>query len=185
MRQIVGALSELLGRPSRWTGALELTNSLFSSGVAHLDGRIEITRAVWRQPQYRWRTVVHEALHLCSPSYTSHEYSLNRGWEEGTVEQLQRLLRQEVFQRMGVEMAEDAFAVRDAEHEYNDYIKALESLRQPLRMSSFDFYAWLLATPLPSRLMAARDAGDLLPGQGRVTFRRVLLLAQAKLGRQR
>lgn len=183
--QVVGALSELLDRPSRWTGALELTESLFSSGVAHLDGRIEITRAVWRQPQYRWRTVIHEALHLYSPSYTSHEYSLNRGWEEGAVEQMQRLLRQEVFRRIGVEITEDAFAARDAEHEYNDYIWALESLRRPLRLSSFDFYARLLATPLPSRLIIARDAGGLLPELERITFRRLLLLAQAKLGRQR
>ena len=186
LTQVVGALSELLERPSRWTGTLELTESLFSSGVAHLDGRIEITRAVWRQPQYRWRTVVHEALHLCSPPYTSHEYSLGRGWEEGVVEQMQRLLRQEVFRRMGVAMAEDAFAERDAAHEYNAYIQALESLRQPLRMSPLDFYVWLLATPLSSRAIAARDAGDALPEQEeRIAFRRLLLLAQAELGRQR
>lgn len=43
LTEVVSALSELLGRPSRWTGTLELTDSLFSSGVAHLDGRIEIT----------------------------------------------------------------------------------------------------------------------------------------------
>jgi hypothetical protein len=145
LTQVVDALSELLGRPSRWTGSLELTDSLFSSGVAHLDGRIKITRAVWRQPQYRWRTVVHEALHLCSPPYTSHEYSLSRGWEEGVVEQMQRLFRQEVFLRIGVAMAENAFTERDAAHEYNAYIQALESLRQPLKMSPRDFYTWLLA----------------------------------------
>lgn len=186
LTQVVGTLSELLGRPSRWTGSLELTDSLFSSGVAHLDGRIEITRAVWHQPTYRWRTVVHEALHLCSPPYTSHEYSLSRGWEEGVVEQMQRLLRQEVFRRMGIAMAEDAFAERDAAHEYNDYIRSLESLRQPLKMSPLDFYAWLLATPLSSRLIATRDAGDALPEQEeRIAFRRLLLLAHAKLGRQR
>ncbi len=186
LAQVVGALSDILGRPSRWTGTLKLTDSLFSSGVAHLDGRIEITRAVWRQPQYRWRTVVHESLHLCSPPYTSHEYSLSRGWEEGVVEQMQRLLRQEVFRRIGVAMAEDGFAERDAAHEYNDYIQALESLRHPLGLSSFDFYAWLLAAPLPGRLIAVRDAGDVLPGRdGRTAFRRLLLLAQAKLGRQR
>lgn len=186
LAQVVIALSDILGRPSRWTGTLELTDSLFSSGVAHLDGRIEITRAVWRQPQYRWRTVVHEALHLCSPAYTSHEYSLNRGWEEGVVEQMQRLLRQEVFHRIGIMVAEDAFVERDAAHEYNGYIQALETLRQPLQMPPIDFYAWLSATPLQGRLIAVRDAGDVLPGQGeRVAFRRLLLLAQARLGRQR
>lgn len=185
LTQVVSALSELLGRPSRWAGSLELTDSLFSSGVAHLDGRIEITRAVWRQPPYRWRTVVHEAMHLYSPTYTSREYSLNRGWEEGVVEQMQRLLRQEVFQRIGVAMVEDAFAERDAAHEYNDYIRALEGLRRPLQMSPLGFYAWLLKTPLPSRAGAVGDAGSALPEQERAAFRRLLLLAQAKLGRQR
>jgi len=53
LTQVVGALSELLGRSLRWTGALELTESLFSSGVAHLDGRVEITRAVWNKSSYR------------------------------------------------------------------------------------------------------------------------------------
>lgn len=52
LTQVVGILSELIDRSSRWGGALELTESLFTSGVAHMDGRIEITRAVWRQPRY-------------------------------------------------------------------------------------------------------------------------------------
>lgn len=102
------------------------------------------------------------------------------------VEQMQRLIRQEVFRRIGVAMAEDAFAERDAAHEYNAYIQALESLRQPMEMPPLDFYIWLLATPLPSRSIAVRDAGDVLPEQEeRTAFRRLLLLAQAKLGRQR
>lgn len=184
LTQVVGILSELIDRSSRWGGALELTESLFTSGVAHMDGRIEITRAVWRQPQYRWRTVIHEALHLYSPPYTSHEYAAAHGWEEGVVEQMQRLLRQDVLREIGVTMAEDAFAERDAAHEYNHYIRALESLRQPLKMSSLDFFGRLLATPLPNRLITVRDAGDLLPEQEeRAAFRRLLLLAQGKLGR--
>ena len=96
MAQVVAILEALLGRPSRWVGSLELTDNPFSltSGIAHLDGRVEIARSIWRQPQYRWRTVIHEALHFCSPSYSKSEYSGSRGWEEGVVEQMQRLLQQ-------------------------------------------------------------------------------------------
>ena len=184
LTQVVTVLKELTDTPSRWTGSVELTESLFTSGIAHLDGRIEITRTVWQQPQYRWRTVIHEALHLCSPFYTKHQYSLARGWEEGVVEQLQRLLRQEVLERIGVTMPEETFAVRDALHEYNGYIQALESLRVPLQRPTLEFYGWLLKTPLPNRLTAIREAGDLLPEQEQRAFRRLLLLAQAKLGRQ-
>lgn len=183
MGQVVSILEMLLERRSRWTGSVELTDNLFSSGIAHLDGRIEITRAVWRQPEYRWRTVIHEALHLCSPAYTKYEYSLSRGWEEGVVEQMQRMLRQEVLQRLGVVMPEAAFAERDAAHEYNGYLQALESLRQPLKLTELDFYRWLMAVPLPDRLRAVKQAGDSLPDSQTVGFRYVLMLAQAKLGR--
>lgn len=179
----IAVLMGILGRDSRWNDTVELTDSLFSSGVAHLDGRVEITRAVWRQPQFRWRTLIHEALHLFSPSYSRYEYSLARGWEEGVVEQTQRLLRQTILRGMGVTLAEDIFLERDERHEYNAYIETLEGLRRCLSMPMLDFYLWLLATPLPDRLARVQERGERLPSLNRIEFRRTLLLSQAKLGR--
>ena len=128
--------------------------------------------------------MIHEALHLHSPAYTKSEYSLTRGWGEGVVEQMQRLVRRDVLTEMGVTIGEDVFAERDDRHEYNGYIQALESLRLPLRMPALDFYGWLPATPLAQRPDAARAAGERLTEPERLPFRRLLLLAQARLGRQ-
>ena len=39
LTQVVTILTKLTDTPSRWTGSVELTESLFTSGIAHLDGR--------------------------------------------------------------------------------------------------------------------------------------------------
>ena len=80
-------------------------------------------------------------------------------------------------------MPEGAFAERDAMHEYNGYVQALESLRQPLKSSALDFDQWLLATPLPRRLSAVRQRGAFLEASEASQFKYLLMLAQAKLGR--
>ena len=181
--KITEALAALLGRPSRWTGQLEFTTNPFVSGIAHLDGRIEITYAVWSHPSFRWRTLIHEALHLFSPSYTKQQYSMARGWEEGVVEQTQRLLRQQVLGAVGIQLSEDVFRERDAQHEYNGYIEALEKLRALLNMESFEFYTWLLSVALPERLSVMQSRIAALPETSRSSARLTLMLAQGKLGR--
>ena len=127
--------------------------------------------------------MIHEALHLFSLAYTKQEYMLARGWEEGVVEQLQRLLRQEVFAALKIVVSEEIFTERDVAHEYNRYIRALEGLRELLELDAREFYLWLLATPLSERLSAVEAKGDMMPPTQRAQFRRTLMLAQGVLGR--
>ncbi len=86
LRQIVQVLEDLLGRPSRWNGKAFLARSLSFAGAAHYDGSISVSELVYSEPDLRWRTMIHEALHTFSPPYTRLEYNAAQGWEEGAVE---------------------------------------------------------------------------------------------------
>ena len=54
-------------------------------------------------------TFIHEALHSVSAGFMGEDYRSARGWEEGVAEQLQRLLRVEVLDRLGAHMEEAVF----------------------------------------------------------------------------
>ena len=112
----------------------------------------------------RWRTLIHEMLHSYSAGYNSTDYWANRGWEEGVVERLQRLLRPEVLSRLSFSISEDTFKPVEAAHEYSSYVAALEALRQALGYEERGFYFRLLATPI-------RDRSGLVASLGRVTRR--------------
>ena len=60
---------------------------------------IQIQEAL-AKTEARWTTLIHESLHTFSSGYLREDYQAYRGWEEGVVEQLQRLLRFEVFHRL-------------------------------------------------------------------------------------
>ena len=97
----------------------------------------------------RWRTLIHEMLHSVSVGTNEENYKRLRGWEEGVVEQLQRLLRPEILFRLNIAVPETTFTPAEAIWPYNSYIAAMERLRNYLK-------ADLLRTPLADRLSYAR-----------------------------
>lgn len=183
LRQIIQVLEDILGRPSRWNGKAYLARSLSFGGAAHYDGSISISEYADADPDLRWRTMIHEALHTFSPQYSHPQYIATRGWEEGVVEQMQRLLRSQVLAALQVSVHEMALAEAEANHSYNVYITALEDLRDRLGDSPMSFYRLLLATPLPERALLLKRSSILLADQERQTFLTVWLKAVLTLSR--
>lgn len=63
--------------------------------------------------------MTHEVLHTFSPQYTRSEYNAAQGWEEGVVEQMQRLLRPQVLAALEVTVREEVLTNAEADHQYN------------------------------------------------------------------
>jgi len=183
LRQIVDVLEGVLGWPSRWNGQVSLERSLSFSGVAHYSGSIGINELVYADADLRWRTLIHEALHTFSPQYTRYEYNAVRGWEEGVVEQMQRLVRPQVLTVLGIAVDEKVLLEVEENHPYNLYIALLEDLRLRLNDTSFEFYKMLLACPLMERSIILRQSGILLEGQFRDDYQTALLKAFLALQR--
>lgn len=179
------AMEELLGRQSRWNGSVSIEPFAMFSGTKRYDCSISILEAVARQPILRWRTLIHELLHAFSPQYTRAEYDRFIGWEEGVVEQCQRLLRADILYRIGISVDVDVMDVEERLHPYNRYIIVLEDLRVQLNLSAQEFYPSLLATELSMRTALLMNLGDRLKdAQARANFRTALLIAQGKLSRK-
>lgn len=170
LRQIIQVLEDVLGRPSRWNGRTYLARSLSFGGAAHYDGSVSISEYANVDLDLRWRTMIHEALHTFSPQYSHPQYIAARGWEEGVVEQMQRLLRSQVLAALRVSVDEAVIAAAEAAHSYNVYITALEDLRDRLGDSPMSFYRLLLATPLPERALVLKRSSILLADQERQAF---------------
>ena len=111
---------------------------------------ILLDAAVAQRP-VRWRTLIHEVMHSVLAGYTRADYDVLIGWEEGTVEQLQRLLRRQVLDALGVDVPEGVLVEAEANYPFNPYIDALEDVRNALEMPSPDFYIRLLNTPIGQR----------------------------------
>ena len=109
----------------------------------------------------RWTTLIHESLHAVSAGYNLTAYQSAPGWEEGVVEQLQRLLRGDILAHIRIAIPSTVLADLDAQHRYNVYIRALEAVRVSRGLPERQFYLALLATPLADRpikmLMQARQ----------------------------
>jgi hypothetical protein len=143
-------LEELLGRPSRWSGVLELTDDPAVNGAKPFRCDIVINAALIGQDA-RWRTLIHEMLHSFSVGYHRRDFDEFPGWEEGVVEQTQRLLRPTILVRLGVSADEAALAQAESNHNYNVYIRALETLRQSLNIPPERFFLELLSEPIKTR----------------------------------
>ena len=151
LRQIVEAVTEITGLTSRWSGKVELVPEADFKGKKPFSCDI-LVDAVLATQQERWSTLIHEALHSFSVGYIRDDFQAFRGWEEGTVKQLQRLLRPIVFARLQTAVDEAVFVELDRKHRFNTYIDALEELR--LNLNAYDvseFYVQLLATPIRLR----------------------------------
>lgn len=143
--------------------------------------RIVINTGLIGQP-VRWRTLIHEALHSFSAGYNSADYQKWRGWEEGVVEQLQRLLRPLVLDRFGVVVDEDVFAQVESEHAFNPFMAALERLRTALGAEDPRiFYVGLLGTPIKDRPGFIFGRGNKLPAPQRIQFVKMFSAANAAL----
>lgn len=147
---ITDFLEQRLSRRSRWNGEVKLTSASDNYGQALWSGSISIDHTV-AQTDLRWRTLIHEALHHFSTGLTPTTYFELPGWEEGVVEQLQRVLRDEILLSVGISFALPIFETIENSHKVNKYIEVLEPLRTALREPTPGFYEVLLASPLKNR----------------------------------
>ena len=173
---IADILESILGRWSRWNGAVELSDEAAAYGKARWSGGIVLNRGV-AASEARWRTEIHELLHTFSPGLTANNYLTLPGWEEGIVEQLQRSLRPGILTRLSVRVPDVVFVVVEAEHEYNRYIAALDKLVTILNELGETFYRELLAVPLKDRPAAVIQRGRQLPADQFRAFQREFALA--------
>jgi hypothetical protein len=140
----------MTGLHSNWNGLVELVPNANFRGKKPFTCEILIDEALVNE-EVRWRTLIHEALHAFSTGYTQIDFMANRGWEEGVVEQLQRIIRASVLSHLGVSVDHALFIAIEEEHAFNIYIDALESIRGVLEIEAEPFYLSLLKTPIKNR----------------------------------
>lgn len=155
LTDIIVALTELTGLPSRWSGRVELVPDAEFKGRKRQVCDIQINAGLAAQDE-RWPTLIHEALHSISAGYNANDFRNFRGWEEGVVEKLQQIYRPLIFSRLGVEVEESILLTADSEHPFGPYISALEQLRLAGELfltikSPTVFYSGLLVIPIPER----------------------------------
>lgn len=187
LTDIISVLTELTGLPSRWSGRVELVPEAEFKGKKPFRCDIQIDAALVGQDA-RWTTLIHEALHSVSAGYIRDDYQDFQGWEEGVVEEMQRLLRPRVLSRLGVIVDSEIFRALDAEHGYNKFIAALETIRGQLNIPiarAETFYLDLLATPLKDRQRRVNEYGFSLPASQRPDFFIVVSGASATLRTRR
>lgn len=184
---IVAVLTELTGLSSRWSGRVELVPEAEFKGKKRFICDIQIDAALAGQ-EARWTTLIHEALHSVSAGYIRDDYQDFQGWEEGVVEQLQRLFRPRVLSRLGVTVTPEVFRELEAEHGYNKFVAALETIREALNIPATNvetFYLDLLATPIKDRQSYVNGYGFSLPPSQRSDFFAVVSAASATLRTRR
>ena len=137
---------------------MELTDNPYIRGAKPFRCDIVINAGLAAQEE-RWRTLIHEMLHTFSEGYQPLDYVAFRGWEEGVVEQLQRTLRPTILAELGLAISETVFAEIETDHEYVEYVQALENIRAVFNEKSQSFYARLLALPIRDRRRAVFEQG--------------------------
>jgi len=167
---LVEVLGELTGLTSRWSGEVELSQDPRASGRKPFSCRIVLNERLADQP-VRWRTLIHEALHSFSAGYNMTDYQACLGWEEGVIEQTQRLLRPVVLERLGLQIDDSIFMSVEAHYSFNKYIRALERIRIALgHEEQLRFYLSLLATKIKQRQNYVFGIGNRLTRHERVAF---------------
>jgi hypothetical protein len=179
LTQIESALQEITGYrlKSNWNKEVKLRNDPASRGAKPFTCAIDLDMGRQKQ-EVRWRTLIHEMLHAHSAGYISEHFERWPGWEEGVVEKLQRVLRRQILDRLGVTVEESVFLEEDQDHWYNPYIEALESMHDLLGGSEEDFYIQLLGTAIGARPLVTLRRGMQLRG---AAFREVFDTANATL----
>lgn len=185
IQHILAIVENMTGLSSRWNGQVELVPDADFKGKKPFRCHILIHADLASQ-EVRWATLIHEALHSVSAGYVRDDYQAFRGWEEGVVEQLQRLLRPAILASLGVDIAEAVFQHQEVTHRYNVYIQALERLRATLAGESEPtdaqiFYTRLLATPIRERPGYILGLAYQQPGPLRFEFVKTFSAANAIL----
>lgn len=178
------AVEKATGRESRWTGTLTLDPAATFSGKVDYNMNMTLSTGILDEQHYKWRTIIHELLHTISPQFSRMEFDNNPGWEEGVVEQMQRMIRQSVLRDVGVAIPEEDFAERDTTHRYNAYISALEVLRDILKLDRENFYPILLSIPLRDRRTWVMEQIDALPVVSQIATKRPAILAYGALAKR-
>ena len=97
---IQDAIHELTSLRSNWNGVLQFDTVEGERGSKTFTCEIVIRPDLASKP-VRWRTLIHESFHACSVGYTFQDFNANIGWEEGVVEQLERLFRKRILDKQG------------------------------------------------------------------------------------
>lgn len=183
IQQIIVAVSEMTGLSSRWSGIVELVPNADFKGKKRWSCDIQLLELLaWKEE--RWSTLIHEVLHSMSAGYNFSDFQAFKGWEEGMVEQLQRLLRPAVLAKLGVSVAPDTFESNDKYHAFNRFIKHLEHLRVALHIEEDEqaaFYIALLGVPIRDRGGYVLDRARQVDGVFRMEFVKVFAAANAAL----
>lgn len=181
LQQITIILEQITGISSNWNGTVQLVPDAAFRGKKPFTCSIEID-ALLAQQELRWRTLIHEAIHALSAGYIRAAYMDNVGWEEGVVEKLQRLLRQEILRRLNVVVEEAIFVAAEAEQAYNEYIDALEDVRRAAGIENeVEFYLGLLKTPIKERYTSLIKSALQQPSDQRKQMLTILSAAHATL----
>jgi hypothetical protein len=186
--RILDVLTKQTGLSTQWNGMVEVVYEAEFAGKKRFACDIQISADLTENP-LRWATLIHEALHSLFAGYVREDYQQFRGWEEGVVEQLQRLWRSRILTELDIMEAEEIFQQRDEVHLYNGYIAALEELRTVLesegyKASAEEFYVRLLAEPMRNRPQFLLNMGYQRADLPRATFVRALSAANAALTRR-
>ncbi len=169
LHDILQVLSEITSLPSNWSGTVHLVGDAGFKGQKPFNCDILLDAALVSDG-LRWRTLLHEALHALSRGYVREDFENFRGWEEGPVEKLQRLLRPVVLTRLGITVDESMFRAADERHLYNRYLAVLEELQRATGIPERQFYVDLLSTPIKDRSMGIYVLSSQMPRKQRQAF---------------
>lgn len=186
LRCVEGAIAALTGLASNWNGSVSLHVKPPWRGTKPFGCAI-LLDAERQMQDVRWRTLIHEMLHAYSEGYNRSAFDDFPGWEEGVVEKLQRLLRPQILDRLGLTISETVFADEESEHGFNPYIEALETLFLLVQRpgeSEIDFYLALLSTPIRQRMIWMFGRGKQLPADKGRAFLLTFAAASATLRRR-
>jgi hypothetical protein len=103
--------------------------------------------------------MMHESLHAISAGFErSRLREQDRVWEEAVVEQVQRILRPQVLDQLGVNLREEQFLPIDLLHRFNKEIHHVEQHRLTLGVPPEEFYLGVLRMSVPERRRLVLDA---------------------------
>lgn len=158
-------VEEIIGLRSRWSGrivwedtAMQVQRGRRVLGEKRWNCDILMHVDLCNKPR-RWRTLLHELLHSVSAGMNEPDYQRFRGWEEGTVEWLQRRHRPEILHSLGINVPAEVFADVEDHWAMNSYLEALQVLQEACGLDEDEFYRELLRTPLALRPAAVRAWG--------------------------
>lgn len=106
--QVIDAIVHEAGLPTSWRGVVVVRDVEFSfSGQKHGWCGISLREDVLMVPEWRWVSMIHEGLHTVSGAFSQARLDdLNRRWEEAIVEQMQRVLRARLLERLQLTLDE-------------------------------------------------------------------------------